>query len=162
MNNELTFRLATQNDVATILEFINLLAIYEDMADDVVATEELLTDWIFNKKKAEVIFAIVDETPVGFALFFDNFSTFLGKAGMHLEDLFVKEEYRGNGYGKALLNKLANVCVERDYGRLEWSCLDWNKPSIDFYLSVGAKPIDGWTTYRLVGDSLNQFATLSK
>lgn len=158
MTKEVNFRFATKEDCAKILEFINLLAIYEDMADDVVATEKLLEEWIFVKNKAEVLFAVVDGTEVGIALFFDNFSTFLGKAGMHLEDLFVKEEYRGNGYGKALLNKLAKICVERDYGRLEWSCLDWNKPSIDFYLSVGAKPIDGWTTYRLVGDSLSVFA----
>lgn len=158
MKNDVTFRFATKEDVATILEFINLLAVYEDMADDVVATEELLNEWIFVKNKAEVLFAVVAGVEVGIALFFDNFSTFLGKAGMHLEDLFVKEQYRGNGYGKALLNKLAQICVERDYGRLEWACLDWNKPSIDFYLSVGAKPIDGWTTYRLVGDSLNEFA----
>lgn len=159
MIKEVDFRFATKEDCAIILEFINLLAVYEDMADDVVATEELLLEWIFVKNKAEVIFAVVDGVEVGIALFFDNFSTFLGRAGMHLEDLFVKEEYRGNGYGKALLNKLAQICIERDYGRLEWACLDWNKPSIDFYLSVGAKPIEGWTTYRLVGESLTKFAS---
>lgn len=162
MSKNLDFRFATEKDVAIILNFINLLAIYEDMQDDVVATEELLAEWIFTKQKAEVIFVVVEGEEVGIALFFDNFSTFLGRAGMHLEDLFVKEEHRGNGYGKALLNKLAQICKERDYGRLEWSCLDWNQPSIDFYLSVGAKPVSGWTTYRLVGDDLDNFVNSGK
>lgn len=158
MNNAVTFRFATKDDVATILEFINLLAVYENMQDDVVATEELLTEWIFDKKKAEVLFAIVDGNEVGMALFFNNFSTFLGKAGLYLEDLFVKEEFRGKGYGKALLNKIAQITVERDLGRFEWVCLDWNNPSIEFYLSVGAKHIDGWNIYRLTGADLNDFA----
>ena len=110
------------------------------MADEVVANEDLLEEWIFDKQKAEVIFALADGKEVGFALFFHNFSTFLGRAGIYLEDLYVKQEYRGRGYGKSILKKLAAIAVERGCGRLEWWCLDWNKPSIDFYLSLGACP----------------------
>ena len=140
--------------MALILDFIRQSAIYEKMEDEVVATEELLNEWIFDKKVAEVIFVLEDGVEVGFALFFHNFSTFLGKAGIYLEDLFVKPEYRGKGYGKALIKKLAEIAVERGCGRLEWSCLDWNQPSIDFYLSLGATPMDGWTVYRLTGKTL--------
>ena len=150
---------ATENDCAEILNFINLLAEYEKMQNEVVATEELLKEWIFEKKKAEVIFAVEDGKKVGFALFFHNFSTFLGRAGIYLEDLFVLPEFRGKGYGKALLQKLAAIAVERGCGRLEWACLDWNKPSIDFYLSLGAKPMDIWTTYRLDGETLKNNAS---
>ena len=114
--------------------------------------------WIFDKQKAEVLFAVVDWTEVGFALFFHNFSTFLGRAGLYLEDLFVMPEYRGKGYGKALLKKLASIAVERGCGRFEWVCLDWNKPSIDFYLSLGAEPQADWTIYRMSGDTLTKFA----
>lgn len=152
------FRYAEEKDTQVILEFIKELAIYENMLEDVVATEELLKEWIFEKNKAEVIFAMDGETEVGFALFFHNFSTFLGRAGIYLEDLFVKKEYRGMGYGKALLKKLAQITVERGCGRLEWSCLDWNKPSIDFYLSLGAVPMDEWTVYRLTGERLEKMA----
>lgn len=152
------FRYAEEKDTQVILEFIKELAIYENMLEDVVATEELLKEWIFEKNKAEVIFAMEGETEVGFALFFHNFSTFLGRAGIYLEDLFVKKEYRGMGYGKALLKKLAQITVERGCGRLEWSCLDWNKPSIDFYLSLGAVPMDEWTVYRLTGERLEKMA----
>lgn len=148
------FRFANEDDLALILDFIRQLAIYEKMEDEVVATEELLNEWIFDKKVAEVIFVLEDGVEVGFALFFHNFSTFLGKAGIYLEDLFVKPEYRGKGCGKALIKKLAEIAVERGCGRLEWSCLDWNKPSIDFYLSLGATPMDGWTVYRLTGKTL--------
>ena len=156
--NELTFRYAAPEDCGTILHFIRELAIYEDMLDDVVATEELLREWIFEKKKAEVLFACVDGKEVGFALFFHNFSTFLGRAGLYLEDLFVLPEYRGKGYGKAILKRLAQIAVERGCGRLEWACLDWNRPSIDFYLSLGAVPMDEWTTYRVTGDTLKNLA----
>lgn len=149
---------ATENDCAEILGFINALAEYEKMSDEVVATEALLKEWIFEKKKAEVIFAVENGKKVGFALFFHNFSTFLGRAGIYLEDLFVMPEYRGRGYGKALLRALAQIAVERGCGRLEWACLDWNKPSIDFYLSLDAKPMDIWTTYRLTGETLNKMA----
>ena len=128
------------------------------MLDQVVATEELLREWIFEKKKAEVLFVCEDEQEVGFALFFHNFSTFLGRAGIYLEDLFVLPEYRGKGYGKALLKKLAQITVERGCGRLEWACLDWNQPSIDFYRSLSAVPMDEWTTYRLTGDTLLEMA----
>ena len=152
------FRYANESDVSLILEFIKGLAEYEKMSDEVIATEDLLREWIFEKKKAEVIFALEDTQAVGFALFFHNFSTFLGRAGIYLEDLFVKPEYRGKGYGKALLKQLAAIAVERGCGRLEWSCLDWNKPSIDFYLSLGAKPMDEWTVYRVTGKELNQLA----
>lgn len=153
-----TIRYAEEKDVSVILSFITELAIYENMLDDVVATEALLQEWIFEKKKAEVILAEEDGKAVGFALFFHNFSTFLGRAGIYLEDLFVLPEYRGKGYGKALLKKLAGIAVERGCGRLEWSCLDWNKPSIDIYLSFGAKPMDEWTVYRLTGETLINFA----
>lgn len=148
------FRFANKKDCGKILDFIKQLAEYENMSSDVVATEELLKEWIFEKQKAEVIFALENEKEVGFALFFHNFSTFLGRAGIYLEDLFVLPEYRGKGYGKGLLKQLAKIAVERSCGRLEWSCLDWNKPSIDFYLSLGAVPMDEWTVYRLTGDTL--------
>ena len=149
---------ATENDCGEILHFINELAAYEKMSDDVVATEELLKEWIFEKQKAEVIFAVENGKKVGFALYFHNFSTFLGRAGVYLEDLFVMPEFRGKGYGKALLKELARIAVERGCGRLEWSCLDWNKPSIDFYLSLGATPMSDWTIYRLTGDTLKKMA----
>ncbi|WP_419094152.1 N-acetyltransferase family protein [[Clostridium] scindens] len=151
---EVTFRKAVREDVPLILEFIKGLAEYEKMSDEVVATEEILDEWLFDKEKAEVIFAIAEGEEVGFALFFHNFSTFLGRAGIYLEDLFVKPKYRGNGYGKAILKRLAQIAVERGCGRLEWSCLDWNQPSIDFYLSLGAMPMSGWTGYRLTGETL--------
>lgn len=155
---ELTFRYAQKNDVKLILRFIKGLAEYEKMAADVVATEALLEEWIFDKQKAEVIFACEDGKEVGFALFFHNFSTFLGRAGIYLEDLFVLPEHRNKGYGKALLKELAKITVERGCGRLEWCCLDWNKPSIDFYLSLGAKPLEDWTIYRLTGETLKTLA----
>ena len=157
MNN--TYRFAQRGDEGIILDFIRRLAEYEKMSDEVVATEELLTEWIFDKNKAEVIFAL-DESgkEVGFALFFHNFSTFLGRAGIYLEDLFVLPEYRGKGYGKGLLRQLAKIAVERKCGRLEWWCLDWNQPSIDFYKSLGAVPMDEWTTFRITGDTLTKMA----
>ena len=158
MENKFTIRYANENDVDIIFNFICNLAEYEKMLDDVVATPELLKEWIFKKEKAEVIFAVCNGKEIGFALFFHNFSTFLGRAGIYLEDLFVLPEYRGNGYGKALLKKLAEIAVERGCGRLEWSCLDWNKPSIDFYLSLGATPMEEWTVYRMAGDTLTEFA----
>lgn len=152
------FRFAERGDEELILDFIKGLAEYEKMSDEVVATPELLREWIFEKGKAEVLFVLENGKEVGFALFFHNFSTFLGRAGIYLEDLFVKPAYRGKGYGKGLLSKLASIAVERKCGRLEWSCLDWNKPSIDFYLSVGAKPMDEWTVYRLTGETLDHLA----
>ena len=156
MNAE--FRYAERKDTALILHFIKGLAAYENMSDEVVADEKKLQEWIFDKQKAEVIFALEDGKEVGFALFFHNFSTFLVRAGIYLEDLFVEEKYRGRGYGKAILKKLASIAVERECGRLEWSCLDWNQPSIDFYLSLDAEPLSDWTAYRLTGDTLLKFA----
>ncbi len=152
--SDISFRPAVPEDCSLILSFIKALADYEKMSDQVVATEELLREWIFEKGKAEVIFPVVDGEEVGFALFFHNFSTFLGRAGIYLEDLFIKPEHRGKGYGKATLQQLGRIALERRCGRLEWACLDWNKPSIDFYLSLDAKPMDEWTVYRLTGDSL--------
>ena len=154
----LSFRQANENDCGLILFFIKELAAYENMLDDVVATEELLREWIFEKKKAEVIFACEGEREIGFALFFHNFSTFLGRSGLYLEDLFVLPEYRRKGYGKAILKRLAQIAVERGCGRFEWSCLDWNHPSIDFYLSLDAQPMTDWTVYRIDGDSLQKLA----
>ena len=155
---QMRFRFAEEKDTALILRFIKALAEYEKMSGEVVATEALLTEWIFEKKKAEVLFVLEGTKEVGFALFFHNFSTFLGKAGIYLEDLYVLPEYRGKGYGKGLLKKLARITLERGCGRLEWSCLDWNQPSIDFYLSLEAKPMTDWTVYRLTGDTLRHMA----
>ena len=151
-------RFATREDAGKILAFIKELAAYEKMEHEVVATEALLCEWIFDKQKAEVIFAVEDGAEVGFALFFHNFSTFLGRAGIYLEDLYVKPEYRGRGFGKALIKRLAAIAKERGCGRLEWWCLDWNKPSIDFYLSLGAEPMNDWTVYRVAGDALAALA----
>lgn len=152
------FRFAKKDDAALILHLIKELASYENMLDEVISDEETLKEWIFDKQKAEVIFVLEDEKEVGFALFFHNFSTFLGRAGIYLEDLFVLPEFRGRGYGKALLKRLAAIAVERGCGRLEWWCLDWNKPSIDFYLSLGAVPMSDWTTYRITGETLKEMA----
>lgn len=154
----LTFRFAQETDTLLILQFIRELADYEQLLSEVVADEATLEQWIFDKQKAEVIFAVVDGKEIGFALFFHNFSTFLGRAGLYLEDLYVQPEYRGNGYGKAILKKLAAIAVERGCGRLEWWCLDWNKPSIEFYRSLGAQPMDEWTVYRIAGDTLTSLA----
>ena len=152
------FRYAEEKDTALILHFIRQLAIYEKMEDQVTADEKLLKEWLFDKNIARVIFALEGEKEVGFALFFYNFSTFLGKGGIYLEDLFVLPQYRGRGYGKGLLKQLAKIAVSEGCGRLEWMCLDWNKPSIDFYLSLNARPMEDWTLYRLTGDTLRQMA----
>ena len=154
----MTFRFANETDTALILRFIRGLAEYEHLADQVVADEETLRREIFDRKGAEVLFALEDGTEVGFALFFHNFSTFLGRSGLYLEDLFVWPEYRGKGYGKALLRQLAVIAVERGCGRLEWVCLDWNQPSIEFYKSLGAEPQSDWTIYRLTGSTLTGLA----
>ena len=151
-------RYAERKDCALILQFIKELADYEKMLNEVMATPEILEEWIFDKHKAEVIFAMEDDTEVGFALFFHNSSTFVGRAGIYLEDLFVRPEHRGKGYGKGLLQQLAKIAVERGCGRLEWVCLDWNQPSIDFYKSLSAVPMDEWTIYRIAGPRLKEFA----
>lgn len=153
------FRFAGRKDCALILSFIRKLAEYEKMIDEVTATEESIERWLFDKGAAEVLFAIVDEREAGFALFFSNFSTFLGKAGLYLEDIFVLPEYRGRGVGKAMLRKLAMIVAERGYGRFEWACLDWNTPSIELYRSLGAEAMNDWTTYRLTGDALEDLAS---
>ena len=156
---DFSIRFAAREDIPTILGFIRALAAYEKMEDQVIADETLLETWIFEKRKAEVLLAFEGDTPVGFALFFHNFSTWHGRAGIYLEDLFVLPEYRGRGYGKLLLKRLARIAVQRGCGRLEWACLDWNEPSIAFYKSVGATALDEWTTYRVTGDALLALAS---
>lgn len=158
MDKQLTFRFATEKDVPLILKFIKGIAEYEKMLDEVETTEELLHEYLFEKQRAEVIFAIVDNVEVGFALFFHNFSTFVGKSGLYLEDIFVWPQYRGKGYGKAIFKQLVKIANERDCGRMEWVCLNWNQPSIDFYLSLNAKPLDEWTTYRLDKEGVKALA----
>lgn len=154
----INIRFAEEMDVALILKFIKELAEYEHMLNDVIATEEILHEWLFIQKKAEVLIGEINDIPVGFALFFHNFSTFLGRAGIYLEDLYISPEYRKKGYGKSFFKKLAEIAVERGCGRLEWACLNWNQPSIDFYLSLGAKPMNDWTVYRLTGETLENMA----
>ena len=143
--NNLTFRNASESDVGLILEYIKKLADYENRLDEVIATEDSLRKWIFDKKQAEVIFALEDGKEIGFALFFN----------LHLEDLYIDPEYRAKGYGKALLKRLAQIVIERGYGRFEWTCLSWNKPSIDFYLSQGAEKKD-WNVFHLTGENLKK------
>ncbi|MDR0841593.1 MAG: GNAT family N-acetyltransferase [Christensenellaceae bacterium] len=158
MPSTTTFRFATPQDIPAIHGFICGLAAYEHLEDEVVATPALLTEWLFEKQKAEALLAEIEGQTVGFALFFYSFSTFLGRACIHLEDLFVLPQYRGLGCGKALLRELASITLQRGCGRLEWSCLDWNAPSIAFYRGVGAVPLEDWTNYRLSGDALRAFA----
>lgn len=153
-----SFRSAERRDVPLILRYIRELARYEKLEEEVVATEEILEEWLFDKEKAEVIFAVVEGKEVGFALFFHNFSTFLGRAGIYLEDLYVEPAHRGQGIGTALLRELARIAVSRGCGRLEWWCLDWNKPSIEFYRSLGAEAMDDWTVYRISGETLGKLA----
>lgn len=151
-------RFAEEKDVPLILGFITQLAEYEKMLDEVVATEEILKESLFVKKAAEVIIGKYKGEPVGFALFFHNFSTFLGRPGIFLEDLFIKPEMRGKGIGKTMLSFLAKLTVERNCGRLEWQCLDWNEPSIAFYKSMGAVPMEDWTVFRLCDAALENLA----
>ena len=152
-------RTATEADVATILRFIRDLAIYEKLEDRVVANEESIRATLFGQPRfAEVLIGEEDSKPVGFALFFHNYSTFLGRPGVYLEDLFVNPEARGKGYGKLLLARLASIAKERNRGRVEWAVLDWNTPSIDFYRSLGAISLDDWKIFRLTGESLDALA----
>lgn len=152
-------RPATVNDTRTICELIRALAEYEQLSHAVVLEEDRLREYLFGPRRyAEVLMAEEGERVVGFALFFHNFSTFLGRPGIYLEDIFVRPEYRGRGHGKALLAAIARLAVERGCGRVEWSVLDWNEPSIAFYRSLGAVPLDDWTTYRLTGESLAALA----
>lgn len=152
---ELRIRNAHVSDIPTLLSLIQELADYEKLSKEAVATEDLLKYWLFEKERAEALILEVDQSVIGFALYFHNFSTFLGKAGLYLEDLYIKPEYRHKGYGKHVFKYLAKLTLERGCGRLEWSVLDWNAPSIQFYQSLGAKPMDEWTTYRLTENELN-------
>lgn len=155
----MNIRNATEEDVPLILHFIKALAEYEKLADRVVADEEMIRRTLFGSPRfAEVILAEEDTTPVGFALFFHNYSTFLAAPGIYLEDLFVEPQHRGKGYGKALLARLARIAKERQCGRLEWAVLDWNQPSIDFYEGLGAQGLDDWRIFRLTGDALDRLA----
>ena len=154
----LTFRFAEEADTPLILRFIRELADYEHLLDQVTADEAVLRDQLFKKRRAEVLFALEDGAEVGFALFFHNFSTFLGRAGLYLEDLYVRPEHRGKGYGKAIFRRLAAIAAERGCGRLEWWCLDWNAPSIGFYKSLGAEAMEDWTVYRLSSPTLRRLA----
>jgi len=151
-------RKAVESDNQIIFKFICELAEYEKLTHEVSATEEILLESLFVKKQAEVLIAEVEGAPIGFALFFHNFSTFKGRACLYLEDLYIKPEYRGKGFGKALLIELAKIAVERNCVRFEWAVLDWNKPSINFYKKMGAIPMDDWTVFRLTGESLNSLA----
>lgn len=155
MSVQISLRLATEQDIPTILQFINGLADYEKLADQVVATEQKLKDTLFGEKRyAEVIIAEYQQQQAGFALFFHNYSTFLAKPGIYLEDLFVLPEFRGKGIGKQLLSYLAQLAVERNCGRLEWSVLDWNQPAIDFYQAQGATLLHDWRINRVTGPEL--------
>ena len=149
-------RKAEREDAALVLEFIKGIAKYEKMENEVEATVELLEEQLFDKGRAEVIFAMEDGKEVGFALFFHNFSTFVGRSGLYLEDLYVYPEYRGKGYGKALFLELVRIANERKCGRMEWVCLNWNTPSIEFYRSMGAVALDEWTTYRLTEETIGR------
>ncbi|MEX1307479.1 MAG: GNAT family N-acetyltransferase [Eubacteriales bacterium] len=153
-----SIRFAEPSDTPLILSFIKALAEYENMLDLVVATPEGIKKSIFEENHAEVVIGEYNGKPAGFALFFHNYSTFLGKSGLYLEDLFVYPEFRGKGFGKILLSFLAKLALKRGCGRLEWACLDWNAPSIGFYKSLGAQPMDEWTTYRLTGKALDDLA----
>lgn len=155
---EFKLRFAEPKDIALILGFIRELAVYENMLDDVMATEDGLRESIFERKMAEVIIGEYNDKPVGFALFFHNFSTFLGRPGIYLEDLYVKPEMRGKGIGKIILSFLAKLAIERKCGRLEWACLDWNEPSVKFYKRLGAVPMDDWTVFRVNDEVLNTLA----
>ncbi len=157
--SQASYRFATPNDVPVILDLIKQLAEYEKAADQVVATENLLHESLFAQRAAEVLLVEAGGRAVGFAVFFTSYSTWLARAGIFLEDLFVLPDERGKGYGKGLLVRLAQIAVERGCGRLEWNCLDWNQPSIDFYLSLGAEKMECWTTYRLEGDTLEALAS---
>ena len=156
---DLEIRPAVVDDVPLILSFIKKLADYERLAHEVVATEESLRESLFNSRKAaEVGIGYFQRKPIGLVLFFHNYSTFLGRPGLYIEDLFIDESYRGMGFGAALLRYVARLAIERNCGRLEWSVLDWNKPAVDFYTKLGAVPMSGWTVFRVTGESLANLA----
>ncbi len=156
--DDFKLRFAEINDVSLILEFIRELAVYEEMLHEVVATEEVLIESLFERKMAEVVIGEYKNKPVAFALYFHNFSTFLGRPGIYLEDLYVKPKMRGKGIGKIMISFLAKLALERNCGRLEWWCLDWNEPSIQFYKKLGAVPMDEWTVFRVHDEALDQLA----
>lgn len=161
MNNSIEYHIepATESDISLILSFIKGLAKYEGLADEVVATEENLRESLFGSRaSAEVVIAYSATEPAGFAVFFHNYSTFLGRSGLYLEDIFVLPEWRGRGLGRALLGYVASIAVTRDCGRLEWSVLDRNEPAIRFYRALGASPMDEWTIYRLTGEALERLS----
>jgi GNAT superfamily N-acetyltransferase len=159
MSTSITIRPAAEHEVPVILQFIRDLAVYERLEHQMVATPEMLRNTLFGPRPyAEVVFACIDGQPVGFALFFHNYSTFLGRPGIYLEDLYVRPQARGHGVGRRLLSWLAALAVERQCGRLEWSVLDWNEPSIGFYRSLGAVGMDEWRIFRLTGDALTALA----
>ena len=151
-----SIRYANEGDCALILQFIQELAAYEKLAHEVVATEEILRRSLFEKRQAEVLIGEEQGKPVAFALYFHNFSTFLGKANLYLEDLFVKPACRGRGYGRAMLRRLSQIALERDCERLDWWCLDWNEQAVCFYQSIGAAAMDEWTVFRLQGETLKK------
>ena len=154
MAAEVQFRFAVREDVPLIFKFIKDLAAYENLSDKVVVTEAILDDWLFAQQKAEVIFCELAGNPIGFTLFFYNFSTFLGQSGIFLEDLYIEPAHRGRGYGKAIFANLAETAIERGCGRLDWWCLNWNQPSIAFYESIGAQHLEEWRIYRLSKEKL--------
>ncbi len=159
-NSECAIRRATADDVPTILRLIRELAEFERLSHEMVASEDLLRETLFGTRPgAEVVIAEANDEVSGFALFFPNFSTFLGRPGLYLEDLYVRPKFRGQGHGEQLLRHLAGLCVERNYGRLEWSVLDWNQRAIDFYKALGAKPMDDWTVFRVTGEALSRLAS---
>lgn len=151
-------RKAVEANAPIILNLITQLAVYEKLEHEVVTNAEELREQIFVNRYADVLIAEEDNKPVGFALYFFNFSTFVGKPGLYLEDLFIEPEHRGKGYGKKLLIELANIAQNKNCGRMEWSVLDWNQPSIDFYKSLSAKPMDEWTVFRLTQNEINHLA----
>lgn len=160
-SEKLIIRLATEKDVPSIMAFIKELAEYEKMIDEVEATEEMLKDNLFGEHRyAEVLIAEYDDQPAGHALFFHNFSTFVGKPGIYLEDLYVRPHLRGKGIGKSLLVELVKLAKQRNCGRVEWVVLDWNEPSIQFYKSLGATPMNEWTTFRITEENINKLAGL--
>lgn len=157
MTENFEIKFATKNDAGIILELIKEIAAYEKLADQVEATEAQIINHLFSEKNyAECIIGFENNIPIGFALFFHNYSTFVSRPGIYLEDLFVKEKYRGKGYGKKLLLSLVKIADERNCGRVEWSVLNWNKPAIDFYEGIGAIPMNEWTVYRLNQEAINK------
>lgn len=156
--NGFTLRKAKSNEMGLVLELIKELAVYEKMLDEVMATEELLYENYVEKQRIKILIAEYENSVVGYMLYFYNFSTFVGKSGIYLEDLYIKPEYRGKGFGKVMLKQLTKFGLEQNCGRVEWTCLDWNQKSIDFYLHIGAVPMNEWTVYRLTHDAMKKFA----